>query len=295
MHTLNFKVDGNRCTRCGACVADCPSSIIKQIGKDAPTIAPEAEADCIACQHCLAVCPPAAISIFGRDPDRSLPLLPDKLPSLEQETLLLRGRRSVRHYYDENVKPGLINQLLATVADSPSGVNNQSLTFTVIDDRQVMARFREATMHSLDEAKKTGAIPERASFLADAVDEYYKNGGDMVFRGAPHLLIVSASPDAPCPSEDIIIALSYFEVLAASAGMGTVWCGMLKWALELRPELKQMIGLPEKQVFYPMLFGLPKVRYARTVQREDSAAVKRLSLYDSMEQGAIRLEDSSLP
>ena len=278
MSLLDFKVDDKSCTRCGACVADCPSGIIKQIDKDVPAIAPEDEADCIACQHCLAVCPSAAISIFDRDPAQSQTLSPDKLPSPEQVQLLLRARRSVRHYLEENVRPELVNQLLATVANAPTGVNNRSLTFTVVDDREVMGRFREATMRSLNEAKEAGAIPEGLSLLAEAAAEYNKSGGDWVFRGAPHLLIVSASPDAPCPSEDVIIALSYFEVLAASAGLGTVWCGMLKWVLELRPELKQLVGLTEKEVFYPMLFGLPNVHYARTVQRDDAATVRRILL-----------------
>ena len=45
----------------------------------------------------------------------------------------------------------------------------------------------------------------------------------MIFRGAPHLLVVSASPESVCPAEDVNLALAYFELMAQSAGLGTVW------------------------------------------------------------------------
>ena len=73
------------------------------------------------------------------------------------------------------------------------------------------------------------------------------------------------------------IALATFELLAASAGLGTVWCGMLKMALELAPDLKPLLDLPAEGVhYYPMLFGYPAVEYARTVQRDGAATIKRL-------------------
>ena len=38
-----------------------------------------------------------------------------------------------------------------------------------------------------------------------------------------------------------------------------------------------MFGIPEDAThYYAMLFGIPSVKYARTVQRDDSATVKRL-------------------
>ena len=277
MTDLNFSVDREKCIFCNACVKDCPRSIIKNPDGKIPGIPPELEGDCLECQHCLAVCPTGAISIFGVKPDDCLPLTPESLPTFEQETRLLRGRRSVRQFVQKNVDSNLLKELLASVANSPTGCNDRALTFTVIDDMAVMQRFRDRVIDRLESELKAGRL-DSESFLAEGVAAYRKDGTDELFRGAPHALIVSAGDNATCPVEDVNIALSYFELLAQSAGLGTVWWGLLQFALGTAPDLKPLLGLNEKQYFYGMLFGVPAVHYARTVQRDDAAQVRRITI-----------------
>jgi ferredoxin len=273
---LNFLVQNERCNRCGVCVSDCPARIIEADGEGIPFVSSEKEEDCLECQHCLAICPTGAISVFGLSPDESLPVSGDVWPRVEQMTHLLRGRRSVRHYRDENVDGGLIDRLLATVANSPTGVNFRSLTFTVIDDKGRLDKFRRELMGSLVKASAEHRIPERFAYLERTISAYTEHGADVIFRGAPHALIVSASPQAPCATEDVAIALAYFELLAQTAGLGTVWCGLLKLALETVPEMKPAVGLVAGQHYYTMLFGYPAVHYARTVQRESGTTIRRV-------------------
>lgn len=276
---LKFRIDAKRCTRCGKCVSDCPTMIIERVGGDVPFVRPAREEDCLECQHCLAICPTAALSIFGKDPADSLPLSDvHALPTFDQMTRFERGRRSVRQYRDENVDPALIRKMLATLANTPTGVNRQALTFTVIDDKDVMHRFRAKVLASLAEASENKRIPPHAAYLAEMVDAFKETGRDEIFRGAPHALIVSAPPDAPCPSEDVALALAYFELLAQSAGVGTVWWGMLKMVLENLTELKPLVGLVPGHFYYAMLFGMPAVRYARTVQRDGAAVIRRVEV-----------------
>lgn len=275
---LQFIVNDQRCVRCGLCVADCPARIIEQEGKTTPSISPDKETFCLQCQHCLAVCPKAAISILGRNPDNSIPLATDSFPTFDQMTRFVRGRRSIRKYKDENVEPALIRRLLATLANVPTGVNKRELTFTVIDDKAVMRQVRDKILEALAAAAKANKIPERFTYLMEAPPAYYEHGVDIIFRGAPHALIVSAPPDAPCPGEDVALALAYFDLLAQSAGLGTVWWGMLKMTLEVLPDLKLLLGVPPRHRYYAMLFGIPAVRYARAVQRDDAAIVKRVVL-----------------
>jgi len=273
---LQFQVDDARCTRCRLCVRDCPSRIIQQKRAELPFIEPEGEGSCIHCQHCLAICPSGAISILGYRPEDSRPLSAEGLPTLEQMTLLLRGRRSVRQYQDANVDPALLQQLLATLAHAPTGVNHRALTFTVIDDKAVMARFQHQVMDSLTQAAAEGRIPDRFSYLRAATEWKYEYGVKLLFRNAPHALIVSAPPDSPCPVQDIALTLSFFDLLAQSARLGTVWWGMFSMVLALLPELKAELDLPADHYFYAMLFGVPAVHYARTVQRDDTAQIKRV-------------------
>ncbi len=275
---LQFKVDQAKCTKCDQCVLDCPSRIIERTGDAAPHIRPENEERCIRCQHCLAVCPVAAVSIFGRDPARSLPLAAGALPAPDKMINLVRGRRSVRRYRDENVDAKLLQQLLAALGNVPSAVNRMPLTFAVIDDKDAMQRLRSRTLDALAGAVKAGRVPAPYAYLVQAVPAWFDQKVDVIFRGAPHLLVVSAGPDSVCPAEDVNLALAYFELLAQSAGLGTVWCGLAKMAMELLPELKDAVGLPPGAYYYTMLFGLPAVRYARTVQRDEGARVRRITV-----------------
>ncbi len=275
---LNFKVDQAKCTRCGLCVLDCPSRIIECSGKAVPFIRPENEDRCIRCQHCLAACPSAAVSILGRDPANSIPLTPKSFPKPGAMINLLRGRRSVRRYRDENVDPDFLRSLLAALGNVPTAVNRMALTFSVIDDKDVMQRFRVKALTALADAVKAGRVPEQHAYLVQAVPAWFDQKVDVIFRGAPHLLAISASPESVCPQEDVNLALAYFELMAQSAGLGTVWCGLAKMAMELVPELKAVMGVPPGHYYYTMLFGRPAVHYARTVQREEGARIRRIQM-----------------
>lgn len=272
---LDFTVDETLCTRCGLCVRDCPSRIIVMDDGAKPHIAPDQESACLQCQHCLAICPTAAVEILGRKPADSLPLAPESFPLFDRMELLVRGRRSVRHYRNENVEPALLNRLLAATANAPSGVNRRELTFTVIDDKDAMQRLREKVLAGLDAATR---IPTRYGYLKEAGRAYREQHNDIIFRTAPHALFISAPPDAPCPNQDVALALAYFELLAQSAGLGTVWWGIAQMVFVVLPELKTLIGIPPKHVYYAMLFGMPAVHYPRTVQRDNAAIVSRVKI-----------------
>ncbi|MDD4623119.1 MAG: nitroreductase family protein [Kiritimatiellae bacterium] len=272
-------MDETKCTRCGQCVRDCVSKIITRNGSEIPRIRSEDEANCIGCQHCLAVCPEAAVSIFGLRPADSQPLKEDSFPALDKMLTLARGRRSVRQYRDENVEQGLQRQLLEALGNAPTGVNRRALTFAVIDDRDAMRRFRAKTYDMIADAIKSGQVPgHHAGFLQEAAAAWREKGVDTIFRGAPHMLVVFAGSDAVCPQEDVTLALAYFELTAQSAGLGTLWCGLAKWAMEAVPELKDAAGIPPDSNYYVMLFGVPAVRYPRAVQRDGAARVRRISV-----------------
>ena len=272
---LNFKVDETLCNRCGLCVQDCPSRIIAMDAGALPRIAPDKEPNCIQCQHCLAVCPTAAVGILGRKPADSLPLGSESFPTLDRMERLVRGRRTVRHYCNDNVDPALLRRLLAATANAPSGINRRELTFHLIDDKDAMQRLREKVLAGLDAATN---IPARYGYLLEAGRAYREHHNDIIFRTAPHALFISAPPDAPCPNQDVTLAMAYFELLAQSAGLGTVWWGIAQMVFQVLPELKAQIGLPPDHIYYAMLFGTPSVHYPRTVQRDDAAIVRHVQI-----------------
>ncbi|MCE5322848.1 nitroreductase family protein [bacterium] len=271
-----FKVDASLCTKCGLCISDCPSFIIMQDESGFPTIPTEKQPFCLKCQHCLAVCPTGAVSVLGRDPVDSQMISSIDMPSFKQMDHFVRSRRSIRNYKDENVDKALIDKLLKSLAHVPTGCNAQELTFNVIDDKDTMRKFSDTLVDALMNAgaNHTSENP----FLLQIMEMPREAVAKMLFRTAPHALIVSAPQDAPCPREDIALALAYFELLAQSAGLGTVWWGLLRRALLIAPEAKPLLGIPDDHEYYAILFGLPAIEFARTAQKEDAAGVRYITL-----------------
>jgi nitroreductase len=264
---LDFVVDHQLCTRCGECVADCPARIIAMDSTGWPAIAPENEPACYRCQHCLAICPTAAVSILGRDPAASQPLA-GQLPAPGQLETLLRGRRSVRRYRPENLEPELLQHLLEVAWHAPTGVNSRQVRFTVIDDRGKLAALRDEVMAGLSALLKLGALPETLAFYAQFIRLWEEQRLDVIFRDAPHLLIASAPQQVVSPQQDCLIALAYFELFAQANGVGTVWNGLARIAInDLVPAARKRLAIPDDHLIgYVMAFGRPAAHYARTVQ-----------------------------
>jgi len=262
---LDFIIDETRCIQCGECAADCPVLIINMDG-GLPRIPEHRESYCIGCQHCLAVCPTAALSILGKDPDHSVRILPPSPDALEN---LIKSRRSVRRFSPECVDKKVLDRLMDVVAHAPTGKNQRNLRFTLVDDREVMEEIRVRTMEGIRKAVADDSLPDGMEFFAKMVAPY-DQGRDIIYRKAPHMIIASAPKDSAAPDADPFIALSYFELMAQSLGLGTVWCGFARWALQsVVPELGRALGIPaDHRSMYAMMFGYPAVSYARAVQRD---------------------------
>ncbi|KGO33565.1 MAG: nitroreductase family protein [Desulfoprunum sp.] len=268
---IAFHVDKEKCIGCGLCAADCPMGIIA-MEEGLPVIPAADEARCIHCLHCFAICDPGAIAIDGHTATAQ-DAQHENLPSPEQMESLVRGRRAIRNYLKENLEPGLIDRMLAVAWHAPTGRNERRLLFTVVDDRQVLDRIREEALHGLSALVEQRKLPHGMEIFADIVEAWQVQKIDILFRGAPHLLVVSAPRNGISPLPDAVIALTTFELFARSLGVGTVWNGLAKIAIDdLVPSLRALIGIPEDHLIgYAMCFGRPAVRYARHAPRHPQA------------------------
>ena len=162
--------------------------------------------------------------------------------------------------------------MLDISSHAPTGTNSQKLLLTVMNKRESVRAFREELYARLNELAAHNTLPDhrRPSFFRLAVRLWNEEGRDLIFRNAPHILLVSNSMEASCVDQDPFIFLSYFELLAQSRGIGTVWCGLLYWALkDIMPDLLPKLGIPaDYSLGYAMLFGYPAFSYYRTVERD---------------------------
>lgn len=259
-----FKVDKTKCIKCAQCVKDCVSCALDFDENN--EIYMKNPLQCIKCQHCLAICPTGAISILDKNPQNS-----SEIKQINPDDILnlIQSRRSVRKYKKVNVSKDIIEKLKTMLNYTPTGCNNHNLHFSFIEDIEVMDDFRNKV-----NAKLISILNKKPfQFLADKLKKFQKykdlmtQGEDVIFRDAPHLVVVSAPVNSPCPNQDGIIALSYFELYAASLGLGTLWCGFAYYVLKLMGEFCEYLQIPKGYIpIYVMLFGYSDVKYQRTTQ-----------------------------
>lgn len=267
MTEMNLIIDKEKCVKCGLCVNDCSAKSITFGDDGYPIMAKGGEKRCFKCQHCLSICPTGALSIFYRNPENSQNvegnINPDDLLNL------IQSRRSVRHYKHENIPQEKMEKLKNMLKYVPTGCNNHGLCFSIVDDVEVMDKIREKINKKIIDVISNNTVKMVTKKFGHYIDAF-KNGEDILFRTAPHMIVVSVDKNAPCKDIDPTISLSYFELLAQSMGIGTCWCGLVYWLLTMMPELQGIFEIPEThKIGYVMLFGIPENKYTRVPQPED--------------------------
>lgn len=259
---MDFIVDKTKCIGCGACVEDCPADAIEMSGI-LPAVARFGERLCIRCQHCLAVCPVGAVSICGVKPEACGGV--GQKPRPEAVEALLKNRRTCRQYKHENVSQAKREKLREVLNWSPTGCNSRAMHFSVVESVEMMDEIRTQVSRKLLDAIQGDTLPPEMKELR-LCRPMLERGDDLVFRGAPHLIVAAARDNAPCATIDPIIALAQFEVMAQSLGLGTTWCGFAYGLFRgLCSEAKAKLRIPDGySVSYVMLFGEPAVAYPRT-------------------------------
>jgi ferredoxin len=260
---MNITIDQSRCTGCGECVKDCPVGVLKTENHVACVVKPE---NCIKCQHCLAVCPGMAVIFNGIKAEDCFPAGP--LPEPEKVINLLRMRRSIRRFSEKEVPPEILQELLSQLKYSPTGCNDHRLRFSVAGKKEI-SEFRKITDRYMRFMIKSGLM----SLLVPRYKRYFDDilkGEDVIYRNAPHLILVMSPKKAPCAKSDPVIALTQFDLLAQSCGVGTCWCGFAERAFKVIPVLRRMIDCPKNYyVGAAMLFGTPAVKYQRASKPDE--------------------------
>lgn len=276
--------DKEKCIKCGNCAKDCITYSIDFDEENFPKIADGGENRCISCQHCFAICPTGAITFDGKKPEDASSINyanPDDILSL------IKSRRSIRQFEDENISIEQLQKLKDMLKFIPTGCNYNSLHFSFIEEKTMMEKIRNYTYEkilSLISNKFTEKYAGKFIKYKQAIE----NGEDVIFRNAPHMIIVSSSVKAPCANVDPIIALSYFELYAQSLGIGTCWCGFAQACFKLMPKLSSVAKIPDEyKPSYVMLFGKSKVKYHRTILPKEFE-ISEIKEPDLKEMGLIK-------
>ena len=266
------KVDLNQCIGCGACKADCPAANIAV--KDGKAVHGKW---CLECGHCAALCLQKAVTLPGDyDPAEVLEYDDPKKFNLEPDRLLnfVKFRRSIRQYTDEPVSDADIAKILEMGRYTQTGANMQMMRYIVLT-RDTLREITPVALKTLAELdvksvdKKAMRVPYQyldfQSIWINWQQAYLKNNRDLLFHGAPNaLLVVSRS----CNELDGCLNAGHLELMINALGLGACILGFGTFAFDRSPELKQRVGIQDgESVILMMVFGHPKVKYLRTVNR----------------------------
>ena len=284
MESFNFKVDIEECISCGNCIKTCSSAILKFDENDHPYMLPGVDGivgwyGCYRCQHCLAVCPQGAISIMNRDPDDSI--LPSESANARQLEALMRNRRACRSYIDKEVPREVIDDMLRLLGNVPTGSNNQTIDFNVVYKKAEMDKFRKLVHDEAFRLAEQGIYPgimSKRDFESQVKLEPFRNPGDMFFVNAPHILVIHSLKNKGQWMIDPVIAATWFELICASRGIGSIILTFPVAALSHMPEIQKMLQIPDAHYYCCILgFGYPQITYARGVQREGIAKIREIT------------------
>jgi nitroreductase len=127
----------------------------------------------------------------------------------------LLNRRSIRKFKPEQIKDDELHAVLEAGKYAPSGANQQSALFVVVQDKEMREKI----------AKLNAAV------LGQDIDPYY---------GAPTIIIVLADKAKVTPVEDGSLALGNMFNAAYSLGLGSCWVHRVKQMFE-REEAKALL------------------------------------------------------
>jgi nitroreductase/NAD-dependent dihydropyrimidine dehydrogenase PreA subunit len=264
-----FTVNTETCTRCGTCVVTCPGSLIHLPKNGYPRPIPGADKGCVRCGHCVAVCPTGSLS--HRDMAvTACTSAEKKLPfTAAQFDQFVRNRRSIRTYKDQPAPKETLLKIIDTVRYAPSGHNSQPVEWLVITGEKELQRIRGL----LGDWLRWVIVdkPDLAELLGlKPILKYHEAGKDPILRGAPAVVLVHAPQQNPFAVMACPIALTYFELVAFSMGLGCCWAGIFFRAATTYPPIMEALAIPPgHRVFCSMVVGYPKFSYRQVPARKE--------------------------
>ena len=290
--TVTTTIDMEVCIGCGECVRVCPQDTISMQNKKACITGDNS----LTCDHCRAACVSGAVTVGGIDESLSCfesfqaerKWLPHGKYDIVGLVNLMQSRRSCRNYLKKPVEKTLLDDLVKIGITAPSGSNCQMWSFNVLPDRSSVEAFGRRVKRFYENLNRM-AEKSWLRFLLKLIrkpelDSYYENhyqrvkegladwdekGRDLLFHGAPAVIIVASKEEASCPSEDALLATQNILLGAHSLGLGTCLVGFAVSAMNSDRKICDAIKLPEDESVYAVIaVGYPDEKYIYVTGRK---------------------------
>jgi len=291
-----IRIDTDLCKKDGLCAMTCMRSIFLQEEKNTiPKIVDQEH--CYGCGQCLAICPQGAI-IHSDIPKESVtPVNSENLPDYDQVMELIRSRRSRRSFKKKRVEKEVIEMILEAARYAPSGHNEQTTEFIVIQNEKLLREVGTLTAKGLLKLvgytgtaigrtimrimlgrRQAEARIEIAPELKGLV-AMFNDGKDWILREAPVLILFCADDAGGFSSENANIALHNTALAVETVGLGCFYAGFVVIASGFEDGIGQVVSLPQTHKIYGALaLGYPRLKFKKWPGR-NPLKVKWLGTY----------------
>jgi nitroreductase len=164
----------------------------------------------------------------------------------------LLERRSIRKFKPEQIREEELNAILEAGMYAPSGANQQSALFVVVQDKETI--------------KKLSAM--NAAVLQKDIDPYYN---------APTVVLVFADKTKVTPVEDASVALGNMFNAAASLGIGSCWVHRARQMFETdegRDLLRKWGAVGDYIGVGSCILGYPDGPHPKAAPRKDNFVIR---------------------
>jgi len=176
MNTIT--IDKKKCIKCGLCIEDCVSKCLEHDEEGSPIM--KHEECCLKCQHCMMICPKGALTINDKAPENSEKVSTDNILSL------IKSRRSVRLYNNEELSAEELNKIKNMLPYIPTGCNSHGLHFSIVEKKSVMETLKTKVNTRFLKLLNNKVLSPLVKHF-EVYKESFEKGEDIVFRNAPHM------------------------------------------------------------------------------------------------------------
>ncbi|OPY69659.1 MAG: Nitroreductase family protein [Syntrophorhabdaceae bacterium PtaU1.Bin034] len=162
-----------------------------------------------------------------------------------------------------------VTRLIEVARYAPTAGNSQTVEWLIHTDRSRIRRIAALAIEWVRElVTNDPSVAEARPYLPRLITAW-ESGHDSILRDAPVLIVASAPKEAAFGLVDLVLAMSYLDLLAPTMGLGTCWAGLLEGALVTSSPLREEVGIPgEHPYYYPMMLGYPAMRHHRLPRRK---------------------------
>ncbi len=286
-----LNIDLAKCTKCGACLEECPSYVIHPVvdGDDSGKSYVKYANQCCECAHCVAICKSGAITLnqLGLN---DLEKLKSIDVNADQIKTLIYSRRSVRSFKEEPLEDDFLDELIDVATHAGSASNRQSEGFIILKNNDKIHELEDSAIDVLWNAGikhlgSDGLITKIISqkFGEEMVQDLKRyhgvikyrtadgNRSGMIFRNAPAVILLYGQTSNVSGIANSALAVRNMELYALTKGYGTMYCGFIVAAFAKKPVLfRGKLGIDKSQsVFSALLVGKPKRCYDYKLPRKN--------------------------